>query len=129
VGTEERTSFYRHIARDIMPKVEDKPTLWLAVGAPYSVFKARNVPAVANWYLDTYNSRSEPQLRRRLEERPPEFVVLGEYARAANADWLSPQRFRQWLAQRYEPVALPSTGSPTSGPALELWKLRTEYKP
>jgi hypothetical protein len=128
LGAEESTSFYRHIAHDIMPKVEDKATLWLAAGAPYAVFKARNVPAAANWYLDTYNSRSEPRLRRRIEEKPPEFVVLGEYAPAPNADWLNPRRFRQWLAQRYEQVALSRPPSPTR-PALELWKLRTEHKP
>jgi hypothetical protein len=125
LGTEESASFYRYIAREIMPKVQDKPTFWLAAGAPYSVFKARNVPAVANWYLDTYNSRSEAQLRRKLEDSPPEFVVLGEYTPAVNASWLSPPRFRQWLAQRYEPVALPKSGIPEWRPSLELWRLRT----
>jgi hypothetical protein len=124
LGTEESASFYRYIAREIMPKVQDEPTLWLAAGAPYSVFKTRNVPAVANWFLDTYNSRSEAQLSRKLEESPPEFVVLGEYTPAVNANWLSPPRFRQWLARHYQPVALPNSPSPKWGPALELWKLR-----
>lgn len=103
--------------RDWVPLFAGRRTLWLIEPGPHAAFGGAPVPNVPSYYLDTYSSRLEERLMTIWEKDLPEFVVLGNFARAPNAQKFTHPNLLKWLRGRYVMVR----GSAENG-AMSLWR-------
>jgi hypothetical protein len=124
--------YYRDLVETLVthvaPRIEGRRTLWLVPGGPHCAYGGRPVPSVAILYVDTHSRRSEAILREEWSRNPPEYVVLGEFPAAPDAEFLTESGVREWLERDYtrvweepEPIKASLHGGLWSKP-LSLWR-------
>jgi hypothetical protein len=104
--------------REVGPRIRDHTVLWLDIGGPHLAWGGKSVYSVASLFADTYQARSEPELWRRWEEHPPEFIYVGTVWPCSNSRLLTEEARKSWLPLRYDTVWKSSLGAAT------LWQLR-----
>jgi len=104
--------------REVSPRIRNRRTLWLCVGGPHQAFEGRAVRSVAAMHGDTCNHRSELALMEDWQQRPPEFVFVGDFTPVPGARYLTKQAANLWLPQNYDRVWESSALGAT------LWQLR-----
>lgn len=118
-----QASFHTYVnetQQNISPLIQDRPTLWLSIGGPHLAWGGKSVFSVASLFADTYNVRSEPELMRRWQAQPPEFIVVSDLWPCRGSQILTKEALSQWLPQKYDPVWKSSRRDAT------LWRLRTQ---
>jgi hypothetical protein len=93
------------LTENVTPRIKDRTTLWLCFDGPHQAYGGKAVFSVPLLHLDTYNTRSESNLKQRWEKEPPEFVFLGPEIRLPpDASFLKWANINVWLQASYDKV-------------------------
>lgn len=117
-GSHEFNTTVKEMEEKVAPVIRGKPTLWLNSGGPNLAWGGKPVFSVAQLFGDTYNARSEPELVKRWQHEPPEFIFVHNPRPTHNSRLFTKEALAIWLPQQYVPVWKSSLSEAV------LWQLR-----